>query len=89
MGNATVLQPAEDSSLSALRFAQIATAAGLPEGALNIVTGLGEVAGAALAAHPGIDFIAFAGSNQVGTLAQQAAAMNAIKAVLELGGPSA
>ena len=88
MGNATVLKPAEDTSLSALRFAELATAAGLPEGALNIVTGLGEEAGAALAAHPGIDFISFTGSNEVGTLVQQAAARNAVKCVLELGGKS-
>jgi aldehyde dehydrogenase (NAD+) len=88
MGNATVLKPAEDTSLSALRMAEIATAAGLPEGALNIVTGLGEEAGAALAAHPGIDFISFTGSNEVGTLVQQAAAKNAVKCVLELGGKS-
>jgi aldehyde dehydrogenase (NAD+) len=88
MGNATVLKPAEDTSLSALRFAEIATAAGLPEGALNVVTGLGEEAGAALAAHPGIDLISFTGSNEVGTLVQQAAAINAVKCVLELGGKS-
>jgi aldehyde dehydrogenase (NAD+) len=88
MGNATVLKPAEDTSLSALRFAEIATAAGLPAGVLNIVTGLGEEAGAALAEHPGIDFISFTGSNEVGTLVQQAAAKNAVKCVLELGGKS-
>jgi aldehyde dehydrogenase (NAD+) len=88
MGNASVLKPAEDTSLSALRFAEIATAAGLPEGTLNVVTGLGEEAGAALAAHPGIDFISFTGSNEVGTLVQQAAAKNAVKCVLELGGKS-
>jgi aldehyde dehydrogenase (NAD+) len=88
MGNATVLKPAEDTSLSALRFAEIATGAGLPEGALNVVTGLGEEAGAALAAHPGIDLISFTGSNEVGTLVQQAAAKNAVKCVLELGGKS-
>jgi aldehyde dehydrogenase (NAD+) len=88
MGNATVLKPAEDTSLSALRFAELAAEAGLPEGALNVVTGLGEEAGAALAAHPGIDFITFTGSNEVGTLIQQAAAKNAVKCVLELGGKS-
>jgi aldehyde dehydrogenase (NAD+) len=88
MGNATVLKPAEDTSLSALRFAEIATAAGLPAGTLNIVTGLGEEVGAALSAHPGIDFISFTGSNEVGTLVQQAAAKNAVKCVLELGGKS-
>jgi aldehyde dehydrogenase (NAD+) len=88
MGNATVLKPAEDTSLSALRFAEIAAAAGLPEGALNVVTGKGQEAGAALAAHPGIDFVTFTGSNEVGTLVQQAAAKNAVKCVLELGGKS-
>jgi len=88
MGNAVVLKPAEDTSLSALRVAEIAAAAGLPAGALNVVTGLGEEAGAALAAHPGIDFISFTGSNEVGTLVQQAAAKNAVKCVLELGGKS-
>ncbi len=88
MGNATVLKPAEDTSLSALRFAELALEAGLPAGALNIVTGLGEEVGAALAEHPGIDFISFTGSNEVGTLIQQAAAKNAVKCVLELGGKS-
>jgi aldehyde dehydrogenase (NAD+) len=88
MGNAAVLKPAEDTSLSALRFAELALEAGLPAGALNVVTGLGEEAGAALSAHPGIDFISFTGSNEVGTLVQQAAARNAVKCVLELGGKS-
>ena len=88
MGNGTVLKPAEDTSLSALRVAELALEAGLPPGALNVVTGLGEEAGAALAAHPGIDFISFTGSNEVGTLVQQAAAKNAVKCVLELGGKS-
>ena len=88
MGNATVLKPAEDTSLSALLFAEIAAGAGLPDGVLNVVTGLGEEASAALTAHPGIDFISFTGSNEVGTLVQQAAARNAVKCVLELGGKS-
>jgi aldehyde dehydrogenase (NAD+) len=88
MGNAAVLKPAEDTSLSALRVAELAVAAGLPEGALNVVTGLGEEAGAALAVHPGIDFVSFTGSSEVGTLVQQAAAKNAVKCVLELGGKS-
>ena len=86
MGNSTVLKPAEDTSLSALRVAELALAVGLPPGVLNVVTGLGEEAGAALSAHPGIDFISFTGSNEVGTLVQQAAAKNAVKCVLELGG---
>jgi aldehyde dehydrogenase (NAD+) len=88
MGNATVLKPAEDTSLSALRFGELALEAGLPAGALNIVTGLGEEVGAALSGHPDIDFISFTGSNEVGTLIQQAAAKNAVKCVLELGGKS-
>jgi aldehyde dehydrogenase (NAD+) len=88
MGNATVLKPAEDTSLSALRFAELATEAGLPEGALNVVTGTGEEAGAALAGHPGVNFVTFTGSNEVGTLIQQATAKNAVKCVLELGGKS-
>ncbi len=88
MGNAAVLKPAEDTSLSALRIAEIAAACGLPDGALNIVTGLGEEVGSALAGHPGIDLVSFTGSNEVGTLVQQAAAKNAVKCVLELGGKS-
>ncbi|NCA00512.1 MAG: aldehyde dehydrogenase family protein, partial [Betaproteobacteria bacterium] len=88
VGNATVLKPAEDTSLSALRVAELALEAGLPAGVLNVVTGLGEEAGAALAAHPGINFISFTGSNEVGTLVQQASAKNAVKCVLELGGKS-
>jgi aldehyde dehydrogenase (NAD+) len=87
-GNAVVLKPAEDTSLSALRLAELSVAVGFPNGAINIVTGLGEEAGAALAAHPGIDFVSFTGSNEVGTLVQQAAAKNAVKCVLELGGKS-
>ncbi len=88
MGNAIVLKPAEDTSLSAIRFAEIATQAGLPPGTFNVVTGLGEEVGAALAEHPGINFISFTGSNEVGMLVQQAAAKNAVKCVLELGGKS-
>ena len=88
MGNAAVLKPAEDTSLSALRVAELAAACGLPAGALNVVTGLGEEVGGPLAAHPGIDFVSFTGSNEVGTLVQQAAAKNAVKCVLELGGKS-
>lgn len=88
MGNATVLKPAEDACLSTLKIAELAVEAGLPDGALNIVTGYGHEAGAALAGHPGIDFITFTGSNEVGTLVQQAAARNAVKCVLELGGKS-
>ncbi len=88
MGNAAVLKPAEDTSLSALKFAEIAMAAGLPAGALNIVTGYGHEAGAALTAHPDINFATFTGSNEVGTMVQRATAANVVKCVLELGGKS-
>ncbi|HTS24171.1 MAG TPA: aldehyde dehydrogenase family protein [Casimicrobiaceae bacterium] len=88
MGNATVLKPAEDACLSTLQVARLAAEAGMPEGAINIVTGYGHEAGAALAGHRGINFVTFTGSNDVGTLVQQAAARNAVKCVLELGGKS-
>jgi aldehyde dehydrogenase (NAD+) len=88
MGNACVLKPAEDACLSPLRIAELAAEIGLPEGALNIVPGLGEEAGAALSSHPDIDFISFTGSPEVGTLIQSAAAKNHIGCTLELGGKS-
>ena len=88
MGNACVLKPAEDACLTALAFAQIATDAGLPAGALNVVTGLGHEAGAALAAHPGIAHMSFTGSVRTGELIQSAAAKNVIPVTLELGGKS-
>ena len=87
-GNAAVLKPAEEASLTALAFARIAQQAGLPDGALNLVTGLGEDAGAALAAHPGIHHLSFTGSTQVGALVQAAAGRNAVPVTLELGGKS-
>ncbi len=88
MGNACVLKPAEEACLSALAFAHIAQQAGLPAGALNVVPGLGEEAGAALAAHPGVQHISFTGSAAVGALIQTAAARNAVPVTLELGGKS-
>jgi aldehyde dehydrogenase (NAD+) len=87
-GNAAVIKPAEEACLSTLRLGELALEAGIPAGALNVVPGLGEEAGAALAGHPGIDLISFTGSPEVGTLVQQAAAVNHIPAVLELGGKS-
>lgn len=86
MGNASVVKPAEDACMTSLRFAELATAAGLPAGALNIVTGYGREAGAALAGHPGINLITFTGSPEVGVAIQTAAAANYVKCVLELGG---
>lgn len=88
MGNACVLKPAEEACLTALAFAALAQEAGLPDGALNVVTGLGEEAGAALAAHKGVRHISFTGSVGVGTLIQTAAARNVVPVTLELGGKS-
>jgi len=88
MGNAVVVKPAEDACLTPLRVAELAAEVGFPPGSFNIVSGLGEEAGAALSAHPGIDFISFTGSNEVGVMVQQAAAKNAVKCTLELGGKS-
>jgi len=88
MGNAVVVKPAEDACMSCLRIAELALEAGFPAGALNIVSGLGEEAGAALSNHPDINFISFTGSNEVGVLIQQAAARHAVKCTLELGGKS-
>ena len=88
MGNACVLKPAEEACLTALAFGHIAQEAGLPPGALNIVTGLGDEAGAALSAHPGVAHLSFTGSVAVGRLIQAAAAMNTIPVTLELGGKS-
>ncbi len=88
MGNAAVLKPAEEACLTALAFGAIALEAGLPAGALNIVPGLGEEAGAALSRHPGVNHISFTGSVAVGALIQQAAAENIVPVTLELGGKS-
>jgi aldehyde dehydrogenase (NAD+) len=88
VGNATVLKPAEDACLTSLRLAELSVEAGFPEGAINIVPGLGTEAGAALIAHRGIDFVAFTGSPEVGVLVQTAAAKNHIGCTLELGGKS-
>lgn len=88
MGNACVLKPAEEACLTALAFAQLAREAGLPPGALNVVTGLGAEAGAALAGHPGVQHLSFTGSVGVGVLIQTAAARNVVPVTLELGGKS-
>jgi aldehyde dehydrogenase (NAD+) len=71
MGNSVVIKPAEDACLTVLRLAELALEAGLPDGVLNVVTGLGSEAGAALAAHPGVDFISFTGSPETGALVQK------------------
>jgi len=87
-GNVCVVKPSESASLSLLRVAQLAAEAGLPAGALNIVTGDGQEAGDALARHPGIAHIRFAGRSSVGTHVQQVAAERHCPVVLELGGKS-
>lgn len=87
-GCTMVLKPAEDTSLTALRLAELMLEAGFPPGVLNVVTGLGESAGAALAAHAGVDKIAFTGSTEVGKLMLEAARGNLKKLTLELGGKS-
>jgi len=85
-GNACVVKPAEDACLSLLRVAELAAGVGLPEGALNIVTGLGREAGAALAAHPGVAHISFTGSPPTGAGVAAEAAKRHCPVTLELGG---
>src|ERR1700677_3166013 len=87
-GCTVVLKPAEQTPLSALRLGDLIMEAGFPEGVVNIVPGYGETAGAALAAHPDVDKIAFTGSTEVGKLIVHAAAGNLKKVSLELGGKS-
>ena len=87
-GNCCVLKPAEDACLTALAFADLAKEAGLPDGVLNVVPGLGSEAGAALSGHDGIDHISFTGSVATGSMIQMAAAKHVKPVTLELGGKS-
>lgn len=87
-GNACVLKPAEEACLTALAFAELARRAGIPDGALNVVPGIGAEAGAALAGHAKVNHISFTGSVGVGKLVQKAAAENVVPVTLELGGKS-
>ena len=87
-GCTCVLKPAEQTPLTALRLGELIQEAGFPDGVVNIVPGYGETAGAALAAHPGVDKVAFTGSTEVGKLILHAAAGNLKKVSLELGGKS-
>lgn len=89
MGNAVVMKPAENACQTPLRIAELMVENGFPEGAINMVTGYGHEAGAALSGHPDIDFISFIGSNQTGIQIQTAAARNHVGCTLELGGKSA
>jgi phenylacetaldehyde dehydrogenase len=88
MGNTVVLKPAEETPLSTLRLAELALEAGFPPGVLNVITGTGAEAGAAIAAHPRIEKVAFTGSTQTGREIVRAAAGNMKKVSLELGGKS-
>jgi len=87
-GNTTILKPAEQTPLSAIRLGELILEAGLPPGVVNIVTGFGETAGAAIAAHPGIDKVAFTGSTDVGKMILRASTGNLKRVTLELGGKS-
>jgi aldehyde dehydrogenase (NAD+) len=87
-GCCVILKPAEEASLSPLRIAELCLEAGIPEGVVNLLTGLGEVAGAALTAHPGVDKVAFTGSNQTAQKVIAASAPSIKRLSLELGGKS-
>ena len=88
-GNSVILKPAEQSPLSALRLAELASEAGVPDGVLNVLPGFGETAGQALGRHPDVDCIAFTGSTEVGKyFLSYAAESNAKQVWLELGGKS-
>jgi betaine-aldehyde dehydrogenase len=88
-GNTIVLKPAELTPLTALRFAELALAAGVPEGVVNVVVGPGTVCGARLVEHPGVGKIAFTGSTEVGASIAAGAARTIKRVTLELGGKSA
>lgn len=87
-GNTVVVKPAEQSPLTALRFAELSLEAGIPAGVINIVTGLGPVAGAALVEHADVDKIAFTGSVEVGKEIHRMASKTLKRVSLELGGKS-
>jgi acyl-CoA reductase-like NAD-dependent aldehyde dehydrogenase len=87
-GNVSIIKPAEQTPLTALRLGELLLEAGIPEGVVNIITGYGESAGAAIAGHPGIDKVAFTGSTEVGKLILKASAGNLKRVSLELGGKS-
>jgi phenylacetaldehyde dehydrogenase len=87
-GCTVVLKPSEETPLTALRFGELVLEAGIPPGVVNIVTGFGHQAGAALASHPGIDKVTFTGSTEVGKLIGTSAIGNMTRFALELGGKS-
>ena len=87
-GNTCILKPAEQTPLSTIRLGELILEAGFPPGVVNIVTGFGETAGAAISEHPDIDKVAFTGSTAVGKMITRAAAVNLKRVSLELGGKS-
>lgn len=88
-GNTVVIKPAEDTPLSAIYLAQLAREIGFPDGVINVVPGLGETAGAALAGHPGLKRMSFTGSPEVGRMVAEACGRNLVPCKLELGGKGA
>lgn len=88
-GNTVVIKPAEDTPLSTIYLGLLAQEAGLPDGVINVVPGLGESAGAALASHPGLRRMSFTGSPEVGRLVAEACGRNLVPVKLELGGKGA
>ncbi len=88
-GNTVVIKPAEDTPLSTLYFGRLVQEAGIPPGVVNVVTGYGHTAGAALAAHPGIHRMSFTGSPEVGRLIAESCGRNLVPVKLELGGKGA
>ena len=85
-GNTTVVKPAEQTPLSSLRLAELCAEAGVPDGVVNVVTGFGDPAGAALSSHPDVDTITFTGSVPTGQTIMKQAADNVTPVTLELGG---
>ena len=88
MGNACVLKPGEEASLTSLKIGELSQKAGFPAGVFNIVPGLGEEAGEALLKNPGVDHYSFTGSTEIGIKVQEEAAQRAVPVTLELGGKS-
>jgi acyl-CoA reductase-like NAD-dependent aldehyde dehydrogenase len=88
-GNTVVIKPAEETSLSTLYFAKLVEESGIPKGVINVVPGLGESAGAALARHPGIKRMSFTGSPEVGRIVGESCGRNLVPVKLELGGKGA
>lgn len=88
-GNTVVIKPAEDTPLSAIYLAMLASDVGIPDGVINVVTGTGETTGAAVSQHPGFKRMSFTGSPEVGRLVAEACGRNLIPVKLELGGKGA